>query len=146
MTQQTISIILAIWGALLSTGLAGIKILEVWRERLRLSTSYSFSHPDYGGNEIVIENPSKTPVMISYWELLWRRRRYLKLETTNGRFPLEGYCNITIGAHTRHTLEFTEQEYFDWGHATIKMGKLYLKLHIVGRSKPVLLKVYDPNK
>jgi hypothetical protein len=43
--------------------------------------------------------------MISYWELLWRRRRYLKLETTNGRFPQEGYCNITIGPHARHTLD-----------------------------------------
>ena len=146
MKQQTISIILGIWGAGVSTSLAGIKILEVWRERLRLSTSYSFSHRDHGGNEIIIENPSKTPVMISYWELLWRRRRYLKLEITGGRFPQEGYCNITIGAHARHTLEFAEQEYFDSGHAAIKMGKLYLKLYIVGRSKPVLLKVYDPNK
>ena len=84
--------------------------------------------------------------MISYWELLWRRRRFLKLKTTNGRFPQEGYCNITINAHARHTLEFTEQEYFDWGRAAVKMGKLYLKLHIVGRSNPVLLKIYDPSK
>ena len=147
MTQETISIVLAIWGAILSTGLAGIKILEVWRERLRLSTSYSFSSPDYGKrNEIIIENPSKTPVMICYWELLWQRRRLLKLETVNGRFPQKGYCNITIGAHARHTLEFTEQEYFDWGRAAVKMGKLYLKLHIAGRRNPVLLKVYEPNK
>ena len=84
--------------------------------------------------------------MISYWELLWQRRRFLKLETTSGRFPQEGYCNITINAHARYTLEFTEEEYFDWGHAAAKMGKLYLKLHIVGRRDPVLLKVYDPKK
>jgi hypothetical protein len=80
------------WGAILSTALAGIKISEVWRERVRLSTSYSFSNSDYRKtNEIIIENPSKTPVMISYWELLWRSRRFLKMETASGRFPQEGY-------------------------------------------------------
>ena len=84
--------------------------------------------------------------MISYWELIWRRRRHLKFETTPGRFPQEGYSSITIGAHERHTLEFVEEEYFDWGPTTAKMGKLYLKLHIVGRRRPVLLKVYHPNK
>jgi hypothetical protein len=147
MTQGTISIVLGIWGAILSTALAGIKILEVWRERLRLSTSWSFSNPDYcKRNEIVIENPSKTPVMISNWELLWRRRRVFKCEITGGRFLQEGYYNITIAAHGRHTLEFTGQEYFDWGRATVKMGKLYLNLYVVGRRSPVLLKVYDPNK
>jgi hypothetical protein len=60
--SKIISTILAIWGSILSTGLAGIKILEIWRERLLLSTSYSFSAHK---NEIIIENPSKTPVMIS---------------------------------------------------------------------------------
>jgi hypothetical protein len=28
----------------------------------------------------------------------------------------------------------------------VNMGKLYLKLYIVGRRNPVLLKVYDPKE
>ena len=143
-TQQAISTILAIWGAILSTGLVGMKILEIWRERPRLSTSYSFASPGWGDNEIIIENPSKTPVIISYWELLWLKRRYLRLQTNHGTFPNEGYCNITIGAHSRHTLVFSEQEYFDAHQTTADFGNIYLRLHVVGRRKPILLKVYEP--
>jgi hypothetical protein len=81
--------------------------------------------------------------MISYWELLWLRRQHLKRETTYGKFPDEGYCNITIGAHARHTLEFTGSEYFDAAQTVREFGKIYLKLYVVGRRKLMLLKVYD---
>jgi hypothetical protein len=131
------------WGAALSTGLAAIKIFEVWRERPRLTTSWSFSSsPAYGENEIIIENPTKTPVMISYWELLWLERRRLKHKVMYGRFPDAGYCNITIGAHSRHILGFTESEYFDAARTVEKFGDIYLRLYVVGRHKPMLLKVY----
>lgn len=139
--------ILAIWASLVSTMLAGIKILEVWRDRLQLTTSRNFAAPGHGGNEIIIENPSKTPVMISYWELLWIKQRHLRKETTGGRFPPdEGYCSITILGHGRHVLTFDDAEYFDWGQSTTSKGKLYLKLHIVGRRRPLTLQVYDPNR
>jgi hypothetical protein len=132
------------WGAALSTGLAAIKIFEVWRERPRLTTSYSFSsHPDYGENEIIIENPTKTPVMISYWELLWLKRRWPMRNVRYGRFPDDGYCNITIGAHSRHNLKFTESEYFSASRTVKEFGAIYLRLHVVWRRKPMLLKVYD---
>ena len=147
MSQETVSITLGIWSALLSTSLAGIKLAEVWRDRVRLSTSYEFSIPGYGGNKIIIENPSKLPVMISYWELLWQRRRFLKWEVTGGKFPNEGYCNITIGAHSRHTLTFEGEDYFEWsGASIITKGQLYLKLYVIGRNRPILLKVYNPRK
>jgi hypothetical protein len=147
MTQQLLSMILAIWASCVSTTLAGIKILEVWRDRLRLTTSYDFAAPGHGGNKIIIENPSKTPVMISYWELLWIKRQLFRRETTGGRFPPEeGYCNITIPAHGRHILRFEDSEYFEWGASAISKGKLYLKLHVVGRRKALTLKIYDPKR
>ncbi len=145
MTQQLLSMILAVWAAVISSALACIKIWEVWRDRLHLSTSYEFSAPGYGGNRIIVENPSKTPVMISYWELLWIKRRRVTRETTGGRFPDEGYCDITIPAHGRHVLKFDDEEYFDWGHSTIPKGKLYLRLDIIGRRRPLTLKIYDPS-
>lgn len=147
MTQQTLSMILAIWATIVSTVLAYIKILEVWRDRLRLSTSYEFAAPGYGGNRIIIENPSKTPIMISYWELLWIRRARFISEVTDGRFPTdEGYCNITIPAHARHVLEFDGSEYFEWGSSAISNGTLYIKLHVVGRRNPLTLRVYNPSQ
>jgi hypothetical protein len=143
MTQQVASIVLASWGAFLSTGLAIIKVWELWRDRVRLTTSYSFTTDSEGGNEIIIENPTKTPVMISYWELLWLKRNWLKAQVTDGKFPDEGYCEITLGGHSRHKLII---QHLVWGREAITKGKLYLRLHIVGRRKPVLLKVYDPSK
>lgn len=83
--------------------------------------------------------------MISYMELLWVKRRFFKRVTTDRKDGKDGICDITIGSYGRHTLAFDGHDYFEWGHATIKFGKLYLKLHIVGRSKPVWLKIYDPN-
>ena len=80
--------------------------------------------------------------MISYWELLWIKRRYLIRETTGGRFPNEGYCDITIPAHGRHVLFFEDKEYFDVWQLAAK-GKLYLKLFIVGRRRALTLKIYD---
>lgn len=74
--------ILGIWGAIISTGLCSLKLLDLWRERLQLSTTYNFSDPDHGGNEIIIQNPSKPPVMISDWELIWRKKRLFATETT----------------------------------------------------------------
>jgi hypothetical protein len=136
---------LAVWAAAISTALPCIKIWEVWRDRLRLTTSYDFAAPGQGGYKIIIENPSKTPVMISYWELLWRKGSYVNSETTSGRFPNEGYCEITIPAHGRHVLEFDGDEYFERGWASIAKGKLYLKLYVVGRRWGLMLKVYDPS-
>jgi hypothetical protein len=86
MTQQLFSMILAIWASLLSTVLACVKIWEVWRDRLRLSASYEFSAPGHGGNKIIIENPSKQPVMVSYWELFWLKRRSFIKEADSFRF------------------------------------------------------------
>jgi hypothetical protein len=38
-------------------------------------------------------------------------------KVTSGPFPDEGYCDITIPAHGRHTLEFDGAEYFEWGRS-----------------------------
>lgn len=147
MTQMgVLSIALAIWGAILSTGLAAIKVLEVWQQRMRLTTSYCFTSDPEQGNNIVIENPSKTPVMISYWELLWVRRSFFRIVVNDGEFPDEGYCNITIGPHSRHVLNFRDQHHFAMGRLSSRKEKLYLKLYVVGRRRPVWLQVYNPGK
>lgn len=146
MQQDMLSMALAIWGAILSTGLAAIKAWEVWRQRIRLTTSYSFASDPDEGNDVIIENPSNTPVMISYWELLWVRRKCVRTTINYGEFPDEGYCNITVGPHSRHVLSFKDQHHFMQGHPAARKGKLYLRLHVVGRRRPVWLYVYNPDK
>src|ERR1700675_1489295 len=126
MTSAALSSTLAIWAAFLSTSLAVIKVWEIWKQRLRITTSYGFGIPEYG-SEVVVENPSGTPVMVSYWELLMIRKAWCRRHIVNGRFPNEGYCNLTIGPHSRHTLPFKGKEHFAWPSA--EATHLYLKLH-----------------
>ena len=138
--------VLGIWGAFLSTGLVVIKLLELRGERLKLSVSCTLGHPHYGGNEVIIENPSKIPAMISHWKLKWRKRCWLKVRTVRTLdygYP-EDRRDFIIPAMNIHTLTFAEQDYFEWGYETHKRGKLYIELHMVGRTKPRLLEVYDP--
>ena len=84
---------LAIWATALSTVLALIKVWETWKSRLRLSTSYCFADLDRG-NEIIIENPSGTPVMVSYWELLMVSRSLWKKRIINGRFRTKATATL----------------------------------------------------
>jgi hypothetical protein len=144
--QDGLSIGLALWGAVLSTVLAAIKIWEVRREGLRLTTSYSFSTDAAVGNDVIIQNPSKNPVMISYWALLWLQRRWGRWIITNAKFPDEGDLNVTIAPFSQHVLSFEDATHFDWGASAVHKGKIWLKLYVVGRRRPVWLLVYDPKR
>jgi hypothetical protein len=139
MASTVLSTTLAIWAAFLSTSLAAIKLWEVWKQRLHITTSYAFGTLEYG-NEVVIENPTGTPVIVTYWELLMIQKAGWHKTIVNGRFPNEGYCNLTIGPHSRHTMPFKGKEHFAWPSAGAT--HLYLKLHVVGRRRPVTLLVH----
>lgn len=137
--------LLAIWGAVLSTGLCLIKIYELWNSRFQVLATYSLSGDPDEGNDIIIENPSDKTLLIGYWELFWRKQHNFRKLDKPVEFPDEGYCNITIKPHSRHTINFAGIHHFEWGHSTISNGRLYINLHISGRSKPLSLLVYDPS-
>lgn len=141
MADQNLTFFIAIWGSIISTILAGTKLWETWRDRRRLTTSYSISYVDDRESQIIIENPSNTPVMITYWELLWIKGRFFRRETFDGAFPNEGYCNITIKAHDRYVLSFQGKQ-----RHNATEGKLHLKLYIAGRNKPCSYIAFDPAK
>jgi hypothetical protein len=67
----------------------------------------------------------KTPVIISYWDLKWRKKRLFKTtemtETIDYGYP-EDARNINIDAHDTYALNFTEQDYFSWGFESAKKG------------------------
>ena len=134
-------ILLAAWGAFLSTMLAGVKLWELYQQRARLIVSYSFSSPE-NGNDIILYNPTNVPVLINYWELLWiKKKLFHRSQLTAGEFPDEGLCDIVIPAHSRYVLSFQEHRYFDWHVGKAGGGNIYIRLHVVGR-RPVLKEVY----
>lgn len=141
MAEQGFTLFAALWGSVISTVLAGIKIGEAWRDRRRLTTSYSISYSDNRESQIILENPSSTPVLVTYWELLWIKGRLFRRETVDGAFPDEGYCNITIKAHDRYVLSFQGNQ-----RRNATEAKLYLKIYIAGRNKPLSYIAFDPTK
>ncbi|MGQ3047829.1 MAG: hypothetical protein ACT6RD_15400 [Brevundimonas sp.] len=139
---------LSVWGSALATGLAALKIWEVWRDRVRLSTSYSFSSsPDYGDTSIIVENPSAIPVLVTYWELFWAERLFgWTLFERGEAYPEEGYCNITIGAHNRHQFDFSGSNWFKTvNEIDGRRVKLYLRLYVAGRKRPLRLLAWKPD-
>ena len=69
MITESAAIIISIWGAILSTILAGLKIWEIY-------VSYAFDSRPEEGNKIIVYNLSKTFIMINYWEVLFIKRHY----------------------------------------------------------------------
>lgn len=77
MTAEPQAVLLAWWGAILSTILACIKIWEVWRDRFQIDVSYYFSGNESIGNTVRIRNLSMRPCILEYWELLYRSGHWL---------------------------------------------------------------------
>jgi len=133
--------LIAWWGAGLSTLLAVVKLLELWRDRFRMDISYNFTGSESVGNEVFIRNLSNRPLILTYWELLycsgrWPRRSFAPLESADfdsGDCRLEPYAT--------HTLHFVKANYFSWGHKGLNGRRIFIRLHVAGR-KPILKLVY----
>jgi hypothetical protein len=136
-------ILVAWWGAGLSTLLAILKIWEIWRDRFQLDVSYSFTSDENIGNEILIRNLSSRPFILKYWELLygsgrWPRRKFEPIEHAE-----HDAGDSRIEPHATLTLHFADAQHFSWGHEALKGRKIYIRIHIAGR-KPILRLVYSP--
>ena len=98
------------------------------------------------------------------WELRWRKRyfpvfgkrlkpyviwfikHFYPLRTTDSKFPDDFPINMTVKAHDLYILRFEEEHRFFWGPSIKTKGILYLNLYVLGRNKPIMLKVYDSRK
>jgi len=141
MAVESTPSLIAWWGAGLSTVLAVIKGLEIWRDRFQLEVDHNFISDESMGNTILIRNLSSRPFILTYWELLycsgrWPRRKF---EALSSREHDERDCKIE--PHTTHELYFADEHYFDWGYKSLKGRKIYIRLHIAGR-KSILRLVY----
>lgn len=141
--------LLALWGAAVSSGLAGIKIWETfWKDRVRLASTYSLTDQDGEPHTITVANLSSLPVQISSAELYWVPNflsfpRRSPSSATPDHFFTETF---KIDGHDAHSFEFADQDKFSWDYKTTDGRKLYLYLHVFGRPSPVRLLVYDPER
>lgn len=140
-TTDPTSIYIAWWGAGLSTVLASIKLWELWRDRFQLEVSYNFRGNAELGNDIFICNLSGQPLILTYWEVIystgrWPRRTFDFVACTD----LDS-GDYKVDPHSTHTLHFSDDNYFAWGHKALKGRSIFIRLHVAGR-KPILRKVY----
>jgi hypothetical protein len=136
---QAVTLALSCWGAAVATGLAVLRAVEFFEGRRRLSTNYSFSSAPDGSNVIFLENPTGTPVMIQFWMLMKVRKFWWYAFDAEEIEYGEGYSMLTVPAHDRVPLTLSN----GWPEVEVK-GKrdtLYLVAHIVGRARPLWLKV-----
>ncbi len=136
--------LLAIWGAVLSTILAGLKIWELWRARRRIEYSHNFRGPEELGNDVIIRNLSSTPIIVSHYELVWLKRRWFGLKKNEVRsiVPDSDFTEFQISPHSSQILTFTDEQHFDWSPDSLSGAAIYLRVHIAGERKPRLAWIY----
>ena len=134
----------AIWGAFLSTVLAGIRVVEFFtKDRVRLYTSYAFRGHDSHDDEIVIANLSPVPVIVSSWELVWRPKLlWSKREPEDITPDFQDELNhFKVEGMGVYTMKFSGQHKVRWGHEIRDGRKLFLELRCFGRKRLVRLRI-----
>ncbi len=133
---------IAFWGAGLSTLLASVKLFELWSARRRIEISYRFIGIPEEGNDIIIRNISDKPFIVTHWELQFCKRKWFRWIPYRIEDP-EGFgSDICIQEHSSKVLNFSDAYYFEWGHKAMSGKRIYLKLIIAGKKRPVRQLVY----
>jgi hypothetical protein len=140
MTEEQLKFWLLVWGAGLSTILGLIKLWEtLWRDRIKLSTTYSFTSADQVDDEITIVNLSDRTVQVEHWSLAWQHA--FSASSVTDLTPDNGGYRFTIDPKSEHTIRFSDADKFDWGSRAAKGRKMYLTLFLFGRRRPMKLLV-----
>jgi hypothetical protein len=129
--NSTLTQLLAVWGALLSTFLAGVKFWELWDKRLKIDISPTWTGSEEEGHTIRIRNLSSFPVILSGWELFYRRPRSLTPQDEMIEESSFDWNDVTIEPSSTFALEFKEQYHFST-HKTLSGMSIYIKLYFAG--------------
>jgi hypothetical protein len=141
MFEEQIKSWMPIWGAGLSSVLGAIKLWEVcWRDRVRLSITYSFSGSDQEDDEVTIVNLSNQTIQVSHWSLAWRPKLW-KQGVVTDLTPCERGGRFRIDPKSEHTLVFSGEDKFAWGAKASNGRSMCLTLWLFGRKRPMKLVV-----
>ena len=86
---MNVSLLIALWGAALSTVLATVKLWEIRRDRFRIDVGYNFSGAPDGANKVIVRNLGTRPFILGYWELLWLPHRWAPKHNARSISPEE---------------------------------------------------------
>jgi len=129
---------LAIWGAALSTILALVKIYEKWEARRIIEITCYFDGRPNVGNRVIVRNISDKQLIVTYWILSFCKRNNLSWKEYNTEEPREDAEDIHIPPHSSKSFIFCDEQYFEWSFEKAKNRKVFFKLYIAGKSKPIV--------
>ena len=136
---------IALLSLIFSTILAILRILEYRRDNAKIAVSYAITGDPNGHNSIYLTNLSSTPILIDYWELVWKQKKWLFF---NSYKPINLFSDedlhVTLPSRVRHSLDFKDEYSFNWHPKAKGKIKLYIVLHISGKNRTKYLFVYKP--
>lgn len=128
-------LIMAVWGAGLSTLLAFLQLREKFNERTRIFTTYAiYGHADIA-DKIVIKNLGKQTVLIDNMEVFLARRLLFSTRNFIEAFdPTNPPIDILIPGNSTYTIHFSDQN-----KLPAKKGRhLFIKLCLTGNRSKIL--------
>lgn len=134
--SQTYSL-LEIWGALLSTILATIKIYEIKNEIGKINGFFVKGDPstrDSNTIRITIWNSTCGPIEIRQWQVFiasgyWPFRNFTEVS----RKPDDDYSNQRIESLEIGDINFQQKSIDIWAETEFHKKKAYIRLHLSGR-------------
>jgi hypothetical protein len=126
----------AVWGAILSTALGVIRVIEYLSTRAKLELSPILRSDEELGHDILIKNNSTVPVTIHYMDVVRANKAYDESSMLHLVHFDDNHILFKIEPRGAHSVTFSENEYFP-----TKKGPIFLRLWIVGRKKPLWLRI-----
>ncbi len=130
-----ITLILSLWGAILSTILTILKFFEYWNNRFRININTIFRSEANCGHDISISNLSSKPILLEYMELFTLKGKWFFKKEHNIWSPEDLIINERIEPSNTKLYNFRQGDYFQWNNKTI-----YIKLYFIGK-KPIIQKI-----
>ncbi|WP_159356362.1 hypothetical protein [Methylovorus glucosotrophus] len=130
---------IATWGAVLSTILA---VREYRKNRLQVEIGFSMASIADVGNKIIIRNNSNRPIIVTYWEIVFRRFWFLPFFESLCAGPDEYFTDFQIPENSSKILEFSAQDYFACNPKALKGRRLYFRMRVSGKRLPFVSFLY----
>ena len=133
-THYDVTFLLSLWGAILSSILSILKLIEYWNNRFQINISPILRGDINMGHDISIQNLSSKPVLLEYMEVFTKKGKWPFQKEQCFWSPEDSFLNARIEP-ADVVYNFSKGDYFGRNYKPI-----YLRLYFVGK-KPITKKI-----